>query len=331
VTVRHCNFVNASVTAIRTIGRGYIPGGCVAAACNQWYMGTASTQFTVADSLFTNNAQVAVNWCDLMAFKDVWVSHFHTVAFENHDKLHITRMLGVPPHATPGRNQRWIDNFADGGGNAGTVVARDARFGGEGGGLPVVFNFASAFCYPGEGYDDCRPPPPRSALPANATYANLGNIVIDSCAIDSMGNHVVNTSIFLAEIPSQLIIRNSEGFSYGPRSVEHGFSTVRVSSALDLDVQGGQMAYASAHPGTFRFLIEGTNAYIAPTQAELPVQLQPHQVGRVYRDAPPLLGEWRRNQLVWARLGAPEPGPLGWRCVSGGSPGNWTPFETMMV
>ena len=44
--------------------------------------------------------------------KDVWVSHFHTVAFDNHDKLHITRMLGVPPHATPGRNQRWIDNFA---------------------------------------------------------------------------------------------------------------------------------------------------------------------------------------------------------------------------
>ena len=53
--------------------------------------------------------------------------------FENWDMLYIERMLGVP-QPCDGADNRWIDNMG------GTVIARDTRFGGEGGKRqPIAF------------------------------------------------------------------------------------------------------------------------------------------------------------------------------------------------
>jgi hypothetical protein len=52
--------------------------------------------------------------------------------------------------------------------------------------------------------------------------------------IDSDGNHQRLANVYLEAIPSQIIIRNSYGFSYAPRFVNPAMQVVRVSPLLDL-------------------------------------------------------------------------------------------------
>ena len=149
VTVSDCLFANASSAAIRTMGPAWWDA---AAAEDQgpYFRGTASTQFTVRSSQFYSNEQVAVNWVDQMVVEDVWVERagpngsYGKALFENHDRLYLSRMLGVP-QPIAGNDQRWIDNYNHGV-LGGTIVARDSRFGGEGGGFTVVVNYASFLC-----------------------------------------------------------------------------------------------------------------------------------------------------------------------------------------
>ena len=87
--------------------------------------------------------------------------------FENHDKLTLLRLVGVPqPQA--GHNSRWIDNGPGKGNPSALLVARDCRFGGEAGGMTVVVNRQSFLCVPGTGYPvnaSCEPPPGHGPLP----------------------------------------------------------------------------------------------------------------------------------------------------------------------
>ena len=76
---------------------------------------------------------MVVNHCDGFSFIDNWVQGAYPATcsrgkglFENWDMLYIERMLGVP-QPCDGADNRWIDNMG------GTVIARDTRFGGEGG------------------------------------------------------------------------------------------------------------------------------------------------------------------------------------------------------
>ena len=130
VTVTDCVFANASSAAIRTMSPGWWstdpPEG-------PNFRGSASTQFTVRSSQFYSNEQVVVNWCDYMVIQDAWVERagpngsYAKALFENHDKLILLRMLGVP-QPIAGNDQRWIDNHNHGD-QGGVVTARDSRFG----------------------------------------------------------------------------------------------------------------------------------------------------------------------------------------------------------
>ena len=138
-TITGCLFANASSAAIRTIGPGWwSDDDGESDAPDPYFRGTASTQVTVKDSQFYHNEQAVVNWCDQMVLEDIWVEGApgpRKALFENHDKLFLQRMLGVPESGmVPGSDQRWIDNHNHGS-TGGQVVARDCRFGGEGGGF----------------------------------------------------------------------------------------------------------------------------------------------------------------------------------------------------
>jgi hypothetical protein len=342
VTVRDCLFANASSAAIRTMGPGWWTG-----EEGLYNRGTASTQFTIRDSQFYSNEQVLVNWCDYMVVEDVWVEHagpngsYGKALFENHDRLLLTRMLGVP-EPIAGNDQRWIDNHNHGV-IGGTVVARDCRFGGEGGGFTVVVNFASFLCahagrskwatgMPG-GYKNCHPPPQFGALPNGTNASTSGMIVIDSCLLDSCGNHDRYANIYLEALPAQIILRNSRGFDFAPRYENPAMQVIRVDPRLDLD--GPQLEYAATRPGLLRYDIGSSNVFIPDGGGHhqghgvidpgLPQQLWPY-MSRVEADGPPTTGIWRTNQIVWARPNASVTA-LGWRCVSAGKPGMWREIQ----
>lgn len=246
ITVTDCVFANASSAAIRTMSPGWWstdkPEGVD-------FRGSASTQFTIRSSQFYSNEQVVVNWCDYMVIEDAWVERagpngsYSKALFENHDKLILLRMLGVP-QPIAGNDQRWIDNFNHGD-QGGVVTARDSRFGGEGGGFTILVNFASFLCAPAGrsrwpsgmpgGYKNCQPPPASGPLPNGTACTGVsGAIVLDSCMLDSNGNHQRNANVYLEAIPSQLIITNCYGFDFAPRYVNPAMQIVRVSPLLDL-------------------------------------------------------------------------------------------------
>jgi hypothetical protein len=244
VIVANCLFANASSAAIRTMGPGWWTG-----ELGPYFRGTASTQFTIRDCQFYSNEQVVVNWCDYTVVQDVWVERagpngsYAKALFENHDKLILLRMLGVP-QPIAGNDQRWIDNHNHGD-QGGVVVARDSRFGGEGGGFTVVVNFASFLCAPAGrshwpsgmpgGYKNCQPPPTSGPLPNGTSATGVsGVILLDSCMIDSDGNHQRLANIYLEAIPAQIIIRNSYGVQVAPRYVNPAMQLIRVSPSLDL-------------------------------------------------------------------------------------------------
>lgn len=97
-----------------------------------------------------------------------------TAVFENHDRLFLTKILGVPRDLSgPTSKQRWIDNYAyryD----AGRVSLREFRFGGEGAGMGGIYNFAPFACQlvqsPYSHMDLCKRIPHDSAgIPANSS------------------------------------------------------------------------------------------------------------------------------------------------------------------
>eukprot|EP01052_Picozoa_sp_SAG31_P039002 SAG31_NODE_5319_length_2613_cov_1.815036_2_plen_575_part_00 len=344
VSVSDCLFANASSAAIRTMGPGWWTG-----EEGVYSRGTASTQFTIKDSQFYSNEQVLVNWCDQMVVENVWVEgagptgSSSKALFENHDKIILSRMLGVP-HPIAGNDQRWIDNFNHGI-SGGTVVARDSRFGGEGGGFTVVVNFASFLCSPANlsrwaqgmpgGYKNCKPPPGRGALPVGTQATGVsGVIVIDSCSVDSDGNHIRLANIYLEALPSQIVIRNSYGFGYAPKFVNPAMQLIRVSP--DLDLNGPQLDYAATEPGLLRYELDAADVFVPDggrnvTDPGFPQQLWPYvRSQRLEAHGPPSSGVWRRHQMVWAAPNA-STSVRGWWCVEGGKPGVWHAIESTVA
>lgn len=220
ITVERCTFANASSAAIRMMP----PTGLSGNHSPGVYHGSASTQFTVRDSVFNNNEQVLVNWCDGFSFLDNWVEGCYMptctkgkALFENHDSLTIERMVGVP-RPIKGYDQRWIDNFN------GMVIARNSRFGGEGGGFTVVLNKASFLRVPGHlsHYDGAGSgmPPGHGPLPPGTNWdadPQSSTIILDACQIDSDGNHERQANVWLEQLPAILVVERCQGFAYGPK------------------------------------------------------------------------------------------------------------------
>lgn len=108
----------------------------------QVFRGSFSTQVRISGCEFVHCAQALVNWADWTHMEDCWVNSYtpymppRTAVLENHDRLFITRMLGVPgnlykqcdPNDRTCPDLRWVDNFSyrtEGG----QVIVRDSRFG----------------------------------------------------------------------------------------------------------------------------------------------------------------------------------------------------------
>ena len=242
-------------------------------------------------------------------------------------------MLGVP-RPRHGLDQRWIDNYY------GTVIARNARFGGEGGGFTVLVNRASFLRtpVPAKGAPPWvpgpyTPPPGHGPLPNGTVWwpdPQASAAIFEDCQVDAYGNTVRNASIWLDELPATLALRRCLGFAYDPRwgpSSEQ--KLLAVNASLDLD--GPQLDLAA---GRLHWEIGDANTW-APRghYSSLPQQLWPYLVDpvRAYdgdkpREGPPTKGVWQAGQIVLPALNSSIAGG-GWRCTRGGKPGEWKAIE----
>ena len=144
----------------------------------------------------------------------------------------------------------------------------------------------------------------------------------------------VRAAIYLEQIPSLLVVKNSNGFNYDP-GPSSSHQMVRVSPDIDLDGnQSSQIGYLSSatcdgdgygQPNCVRFDIAQNNVITPGNYSRLPEQLQPFQIGRLEALGPPQRGTWKAGHVVWAAVGsaAARNGTLGWRCAVGGRPGEW--------
>ena len=153
-------------------------------------------------------------------------------------------------------------------------------------------------------------------------------ILIDSCNVDSHGNHERLANIYLEALPAQIIIQNSRGFDLAPHYENPAMQLIRVNPKLDLD--GPQLDVAAYRPGLLRYEIGTENVFIPDggsgvTDRGFPQQLWPYVANRVEAEGPPTAGVWRTNQVVWSRPNASAV-VLGWRCVAAGRPGRWRPI-----
>ena len=153
-------------------------------------------------------------------------------------------------------------------------------------------------------------------------------ILIDSCNVDSHGNHERLANIYLEALPAQIIIQNSRGFDFAPHYENPAMQLIRVNPKLDLD--GPQLDVAAYRPGLLRYEIGTENVFIPDggsgvTDRGFPQQLWPYVANRVEAEGPPTAGVWRTNQVVWSRPNASAV-VLGWRCVAAGRPGRWRPI-----
>ena len=338
IFIHDMQFYEAAGAAIHTIGPS-----CMEADCPQpAFQGSFSTQLVVRDCKFHHCDQALINWCDWSTFETSWISTSCTMedkaAIENHDKIFLRDIVGVPcnpnqKNATDRESSgRWIDNFSHRVGG-GTVHATNVRFGGEDGGLTAVKNFAPYICQEVQSKletEMCGRVNRSGPLPPSGMRGSGGSsIVLERCAFSGSYGHFAGAEVFLEEVPSQLIIRDSwMQAEVGSRSNV----LVRVSPEIDLDGP-----YMTALPGKSLtapiFDIGANNWQLNPTQAELPEQLRPYQLGRVEATAAPKHGLWRAGAVVWHRLpmgtslAGPAAAPLGYLCVETGQPGVWQNFS----
>jgi len=168
-----------------------------------------SANLTVRKCRFDRPKQVITNVCDSALFEDCWVNiakeNFtaNTAAFINaaatgETRLTLRNMFGVPSMGTTSgardprmANVRWVDNY-------GLEVNCDAcRFGGEDGGLSIIWNFKA----------------PTTVAPynrgANISINNSWCYAGPSSASDS-------AAIVCFEVPQTISIKNNTGFQNTP-------------------------------------------------------------------------------------------------------------------
>ncbi|MBR1952907.1 MAG: hypothetical protein IKA32_10040 [Lentisphaeria bacterium] len=131
ITIRNCRFLNASGVAVRIIPSG-----------NKDHM---SALTLIENAVFEGNYQCVENTGDLFKIRDSWVQLKQPqmadgAAFINRSgRMMLENVCGVPSANPPKgkeylQNVRWIDNY-------GAIRCNMVRFGGEGGGIPIVYHY----------------------------------------------------------------------------------------------------------------------------------------------------------------------------------------------
>ena len=190
--------------------------------------------------------------------------------FENHAKMILNRMLGVP--AKGDGTQRWIDNH-------GETDAHNCRFGGESGGWAVAVNFISFACYPCDPYTagcgPCWESPPTNIAPWNTTMSgtgpsfNNGGLRFSECDFfskeSSFGKvppQMAGAVIYFQEIPSYLVIQNSMGFKGCSVCGLPGEALIRINPRIELS-SDGQLAVRAATPPPANPFLNKTSTMLA--------------------------------------------------------------------
>jgi len=144
--------------------------------------GTPSAYCLVDRCTFKYSFQAFYNTCDKATFANCWIStaasNTNSAVFVNRGTLTIENLLGVP--RVVGKKQRWVDNY-------GSIICRNDRFGGEGGGFSIVYNYAAAdFKYP--------------VIPRC--------VILDTCDVYCASK----SAIVCHELPNKISIKDCRGF-----------------------------------------------------------------------------------------------------------------------
>jgi hypothetical protein len=149
---------------------------------------TVSSHIIIDKCSFRNNAQVLLNRSDWAKLSNSWITTnpktLDKAVIVNYGCLTLDHILGVPLVAPKMKRevakQRWIDNYGA------KITCRDSRFGGEGGGFPVVYNYRK--------YDLKYPIMPSA-------------IVLDDCWVYC----VTQPAIYCIEVPNRIFIDKCTG------------------------------------------------------------------------------------------------------------------------
>ena len=147
-----------------------------------------SSHIIIDKCSFRNNMQLLQNYSDWAKLSNSWVTTnpkmLDKAVIVNYGCLTLDHVLGVPLVAPKTKRdvakQRWIDNYGL------KVTCRDSRFGGEGGGFPIVYNFRK--------YDLKYPVIPSA-------------IVLDDCWVYCVTQPV----IYCYEVPNRIFVTKCTG------------------------------------------------------------------------------------------------------------------------
>jgi hypothetical protein len=268
--IHDCSFWNASGVAINTMDANQT--GATG--------GSASTQVVVRDCKFNECNQVLINNCDWSTMEQCWIeASCDTGArgvIENHDKLFLRDILGVPCNKNGEAAKPHIPSETYWIGNYGFTHAHNFRFGGEMGGFLPVMNFAPFMCHEifgpkaadGFQYEYCgKVNKSGQPLPTRMRSSPSSSIILDSCLFAGSWGHAYGAGVYLAEIPAQLVIRDS--WMDAERDNASNV-VVRVDSAINLDGPYLNNSFAS----TIRLDISANNWGLQPRQIAFPEQLR---------------------------------------------------------
>jgi hypothetical protein len=269
-----------------------------------------SAILTIDNCKFFLPKAVLNNRCDIASVNNCWVSvgsvntPSQTAIFMNgydgsktNSRLYIHNMVGVPGFP-PDSYCRWIDNY-------GSVSVDNTKFGGEAGGISIIYHYAKHW------YRDGRWPRSPTSVVIRDSWVFTG---YDG----KEGEHAVLS--LRTDIPAEFIYEGNFGPAGKPFNPPNfwGNPLIRdggVKPDLDKYIK-------SFPPNYFRFVIEPNEM----TVDNLPESLRP-LVSNFERfgNSKPTEGVWERGQHLWNS----EPiagGILGWVCVESGIPGKWKEF-----
>lgn len=195
-------------------------------------------------------------------------------------------------------NARWVDQRANR--PPCGVWANNCRFGGEDAGMPIVYNFGGpSFLYPYMG----------SVIAITNSQLSAGLAALPDSS-------VVNLQ---TDVPQSMFIHDNFYLSDVP-FVKNG-GTVTLASYFS--------GIASAAPNVlWKHILEPNTSRAAPAiPAEIVPYTQPLDPSAMFSATPQNTSgvTWLTGQRVWAS--APVAGgPIGWVCLSGGTPGTWAEF-----
>ena len=180
ITIRDCHFFYAGKTAVLLEPAG---------GANH-----LSAQTLIEGCLFSKNYQCVQNFGDLMEIRNCWVDFAQPqmadgAAFINRYGTLRLSFCCLTPSANPDKgrlyyhNARWVDNY-------GRFEAESVRFGGEGGGIPAVYNYAK--------------------VTESHPWTGGGRILIRNCLLACGQMKRENGAVVrLFALPSQLVIEDN--------------------------------------------------------------------------------------------------------------------------